>query len=273
MDLHALQQWMQDAVLQAAPVGRGEVEQHFVASPRLDARERLAIYQRSYLLRLLSCLREQFPALCHALGDELFDGFAREFLQELPSESYTLCDLGQRFPGYLEASRPDREAPPEAREPWIDFMVDLSTFERAVFVMFDAPGHEGKPFAIVETPDARLRLQPCFALHESRFPVAVYYHQVKSGHVPAWPPREAAFTALVRTDYTVRSLPLTPAQFAFLQALSAGATVPPALAVLVPGAGPAEAHHAWMNVRKRWIEGGMFIEEKDRPDLGARLPS
>ena len=261
MNLPALQRWMQNAVLQAAPVRKGEVEQHFVASPRLDAGERLAIYQRSYSLRLLSCLREQFPALCHALGEELFDGFAREYLRALPSESYTLCDLGRRFPGYLEAARPDRAAPPGEREAWIDFMVDLGTFERAVFVMFDAPGHEGKPFATAATPDARLRLQPCFALHEARFPVAEYYHQVKSGQVAEFPPAAAARTALTRTDYMVRSLPLTVGQFTFLQRLSAGATVPSALPALAAEASPAAARRAWTTVRERWIEGGMFVEE------------
>ncbi len=260
MDLAALQHWMQNAVLHTAPMGKGEVEQHFVASPRLDAGERLAIYQRSYLLRLLSCLREQFPALCHALGEALFDGFAREYLQALPSESYTLCDLGRRFPGYLEAARPDREAPPGEREVWIDFMVDLGTFERAVFVMFDAPGHEGKPFATAATPDARLRLQPCFALHEARFPVAAYYHRVKSGQMSELPPAEAARTALIRRDYMVHSLPLTAGQFTFLQRLSAGATVPSALPALAADASSAAASLAWMTVRERWIEGGMFVE-------------
>lgn len=262
MDLRTLQHWMQGAVLQSAPADRGKVEQTFLASPRLDANERLAIYQRSYLLRLLSCLREQFPALCHALGEELFDGFAREYLHASPSESYTLCDLGRRFPGYLEASRPDREAPPAERETWIDFMVDLSTFERAVFVLFDAPGHEGQPFATVETPDAQLRLQPCFALHESRFPVAEYYHQVKSGQSPALPPFESTRTAFVRTDYTIRSLPLTPPQFAFLRVLSAGAIVPSALLALAPGSSLTAAQQAWQAVRQRWIEGGMFVAEK-----------
>jgi len=259
MDLRTLQQWMQGAVLQSTPADREKVAQTFLASPQLDANERLAIYQRSYLLRLLSCLREQFPALCHALGEELFDGFAREYLLASPSESYTLCDLGRRFPSYLESSRPDREAPPAERETWIDFMVDLSTFERTVFVMFDAPGHEGQPFATVETPDANLRLQPCFALHESRFPVAEYYHQVKSGQSPALPPCEPTCTALVRTNYTIRSLPLTPPQFTFLRVLSAGTPVPSALPALAPGLPAASSRRAWLAVRERWIEGGMFV--------------
>jgi hypothetical protein len=124
-----------------------ETEQIVESSPRLTGAQRLAIYQRSYYLRILKCMREQFPALCHALKDELFTDFAHEYLQARPPESYTLYDLGRRFPDYLDETRPDREEVEENRESWIDFMVDLARFERRLFVMFDAPGHEGKPFA------------------------------------------------------------------------------------------------------------------------------
>jgi hypothetical protein len=47
----------------------------------------LGIYQRSYYQRLLNCMREQFPAPCHALGEQLFTDFAREYLREHPPES------------------------------------------------------------------------------------------------------------------------------------------------------------------------------------------
>ena len=177
--LPAVQRWMQDALVFPRLVARDETERLLASSGRLSGAEGLAIYQRGYFLRIASCMREQFPALCHALGAPLFNDFVADYIRERPPESHTLYDLGRRFPAFLEESRPDREAAPAERESWIDFMVDLANFERQVFMMFDAPGHEGKAFADHATPDRRLRLQPCFALCASRFPVADYYHAVR----------------------------------------------------------------------------------------------
>ena len=157
-------------------------------SPRLTGADGLAIYQRGYFLRIASCMREQFPALCHALGEALFDDFVADYIRERPPESHTLYDLGRRFPALLEREPAGPGAAGGERETWIDFMVDLARFERQVFAMFDAPGHEGKPFADAATPDRRLRLQPCFALGAYRFPVAAYYHAVRLGQPAPLPP-------------------------------------------------------------------------------------
>ena len=100
---------MQEALIFPRKVSRSEAERRLAASERLTGVEGLAIYQRSYYLRILKCMREQFPALCHALGEEVFIDFARQYLQACPSDSYTLYELGKRFPDYLEKTRPDRE--------------------------------------------------------------------------------------------------------------------------------------------------------------------
>jgi hypothetical protein len=138
-----VQAWMLAALLRPEGVDREALDRHLVAGPRLDAAMRLSVYQRSYVSRLVQCLSEQFPALCHALGEALFADFARAYLRDEPSESHTLYDLGRRFPGWLEASRPDRDRPAGEREDWIDFMVDLARYERELFRLFDAPVSPG----------------------------------------------------------------------------------------------------------------------------------
>ena len=109
MPLDALQSWMQSALIFPRQTSGEETGQIVESSSRLTGAERLAIYQRSYYVRILKCMEEQFSALCHALGKELFTDFAREYLRARPPESYTLHDLGRRFPAYLEETRPDRE--------------------------------------------------------------------------------------------------------------------------------------------------------------------
>ena len=262
--LDLVQRWMHEALRE--PGGPSDARLAAMVAPpaQLDAAGALAIYQRSYYQRLLSCMREQFPALRHALGEDLFTDFAREYLRAHPPESYTLYDLGRRLPGYLEASRPDREAAPTHREIWIDFMVDLAAFERLVFSLFDGPGHEGKPVADADTADADLRLQPAFALGSYRFPVAVYYHAVREEKSPELPPLEPSHVALVRVDFLTRTVPLGPAQHAFLRLLLETGTVPAAKRALCAeqNLDPAAVERSWSEpggVRERWIEAGFFV--------------
>ena len=252
---------MLDALL--APRGTAGIGERLTDSPTLGARARLAIYQRSYILRLVKCLAEQFPALGHALGAPLLEDFAREYLRACPSDSYTLYELGRRFPEWLEASRPDRESPPEEREDWIDFMVDLARYERELFRLFDAPGHEGGAWPTVDVPDARLVLQPCFALAQYRYPVAWYYHEVRHERSPKFPPALATYVAIARRDYLTATFPLNPVHFQFLRALQKLGSVDAALEAVAQEVGRplAEVRRSWDDVvRRPWIQAGFFSE-------------
>src|SRR6266849_5644114 len=103
-NLAQVQRWMQAAIMHPGGVVAGvaspETRQHIDVGPdeaetvvtrsrALTALERLAIYGHAYYARLLECLREEFPVLKHAIGDELFDAFVAEYLERYPSRSYT----------------------------------------------------------------------------------------------------------------------------------------------------------------------------------------
>lgn len=238
----------------------------FASGGRLGPAEGLAIYQRGYFLRIAACMREQFPALCHALGRALFDDFVADYIRDCPPERHTLYDLGRRFPTWMEANRPDAQA----REPWVDFMIDLARFEYAVFTMFDAEGNEGCPFASAATRDDALRLQPAFALGRFGFPVAGYYHAVRRGEAPLLPAPAPSHVALVRRDYLTRTVPLSEAQHALLAAMHAGQSVAAALAIVAASyrLGSGEAENLWRGAqgsRDRWIEWGFFVDAGSTP--------
>ena len=265
-DLATVQRWMHEALVFPRRVAHEAIDGQLASFPGLSGAAGLAIYQRGYFLRIASCMREQFPALCHALGEPLFNDFVVEYIRERPPEGHTLYDLGRRFPAFLDESRPDRDQPPEAREVWIDFMVDLAGFERQMFVMFDTPGHEGKPFARPETPDERLRLQPAFALGAHRFPVAAYYHAVRRKQPAELPPAEASFVALVRIDYLTRTILLNELEYLFLAAMADGGGVDDGIDAVARHlkAVPDEVRRSWASAqgsRRRWIDGGFFIEQ------------
>jgi hypothetical protein len=260
--LDTVQRWLQDALVFPRRAGREETESLLASSGRLTGADGLAVYQRGYFLRIASCMREQFPALCHALGAALFDDFVADYIRAHPPESHTLYDLGRRFPTFLEENRPDSALPPDNREPWIDFMTDLARFERQVFTMFDAPGHEGRAFADAATPDADLRLQPCFALGAYRFPVAVYYHAVRQKQPAALPPAGESFVALVRTDYLTRTISLHAPQYLLLKAMAEGGRVEDGIRAVAQhlGMAPEEVERSWRAAdRQRWLDWGFFI--------------
>lgn len=263
--LAQLQDWMQSTLMYPLRTSHEQITTVLEGSPHLSADARLAIHQRSYHARLLKCMEEQFPALHHALGAALFRDFAGEYLRSCPSRSYTLYRLGERFPAWLEQHRPDHALPAAERESWIDFMVDLATFEHELFRLFDAPGDEDKTFATTDTPDDRLMLQRCQSLQTLRYPVAEYYTQVRHQLAPAFPPARPSSYALVRRDYQIRILPLTPPHRIFLTSLAEGTDIANALNTVAATLQrpPDQVVRAWAEPagsRENWIAAGLFIE-------------
>jgi len=257
--LAAAQRRMHDALIHpnADPAAAQAL---FADGGRLGAAAGLAVYQRGYFLRIAACMREQFPALCHALGRALFDDFVADYIRDCPPVRHTLYDLGRRFAHWMQANRPDRESP----EPWVDFMIDLARFEYSVFLLFDAEGHEGRAFATADTPDESLRLQPAFALGSYGFPVADYYHAVRRGETPLPPAPAPSCVALVRTDYVTRTVSLSQTHHAFLAEMQAGRSVEAALAEVSTrfSLDPDEVRRSWREAngsRAHWLEWGFFV--------------
>jgi Putative DNA-binding domain len=208
----------------------GEVVQ---PSKNCTSVERLEIYANAYYARLLECLRDEFPALLHASGDEVFDGLAFGFLQAYPSTSYTLGELSKRFPTYLEETRPRDEELGDGPA-WPDFMIDLARLERTYSEVFDGPGAERLPLLTVEQveqispdawPSAQLIAVPCLRLLSLRFPVHEYATGVRNKQDPPIPDPSPTWLVISRKDYVVRRWTVSQVQFELLQSLLAGQTV------------------------------------------------
>ena len=248
-ELDRIQRWMQAVIAHPAGVAAGcesdearqqidvdaaGLERVVTRSRALPATERLAVYANAYYARLLECLREEYPALVHALGSELFDEFAVEYLQRYPSGSYTLHHLGANFPRHLAETCPADEDPR-----WANFVVYLATLERLYGEVFDGPGSEGNaglsPESLAAVPPESLvngRLVPAPDLHlvELRSPVHEYVRAVRRGEDPAPPAPAETFLAVHRHDYLVRRHPLSRPQYVLLSTVLAGETVGKAIA-------------------------------------------
>ena len=255
-------------------LNRGELEAVVRRSKNLTAAERISIYANAYYSRLLECLGANYPILKQALGEEVFDSFAFEYLQSYPSRSYTLDHLGESFAKFLEETRPEEDPADSEEVGWPDFLIDLATFEWAVAKVFDGPGVEGRtlltPEALQSFPperfaEARLVPVPCLHVLTFRFPINAYYTAARRAEegeeVPVPEPGEE-HVALTRRDFVVRRDPLTAPQQALLREILAGATVGEAIEAaaaasdLDDGALAAELR-AWFRF---WVAEGFFLE-------------
>ncbi len=224
-------------------LGRDQLEQVILRSKKLTAAERVSIYANAYYARLVECLGECFPILKKALGEEVFGGFALEYLQRYPSQSYTLNRLGENFSRFLEETRPDRsdDGDRPAKANWPDFLFDLATLEWTVAQVFDGPGIEHERILAAADLQAlpaerfgQARLIPvvCLRLLTFRYPVNDYYTAARragENEQVALPDPSIEHVAITRRDYIVRRHTLTPPQRALLEALQTGVTVTEAI--------------------------------------------
>ncbi len=229
--LRVLQQWLTSVVtvpgdlpakLQTALGLHGIALREAVADRRgLSAEERVGIYARGYVLRLLECMRADFPALRSFTGDAVFDAFARAYIISRPSASRSLSDLSASFPQFLEETKP-KTVSAELR-PLLDLPPDLARLERARAEVHRAPGteREGKwaePLSPLAVFEQTIEATPCLRLLELRFPLATFLKACDRGEQPAAPAPRPSHVALGRSDYRIHIEELAPWQYAFLQA-------------------------------------------------------
>lgn len=247
--LDRIQKWMQAVITHPHGVAAGieshdaqseievtpeAIESVITRSKALGSIERLEVYGSAYYARLLECLREEFSAVAHAVEEETFDSFSFEYLQKYPSTSYTLGHLGEHFPQFLRETRPERDADAGEDPDWADFLIDLATLERLYSDVFDGPGIENErpltaeDFARIPPevwPEVKLVVAPCFRLIQLQFPVHEYITALRENREPEMPAPDRTWLAVTRRNFVVRRNPVTPVQYALLEALASGAQV------------------------------------------------
>ncbi len=284
--LEQIQRWMQSVIMHPGSVAEGvaadatrqhldvplvELESVVLPSRALDSQTRLEIYVDAYYERLLECLRSEFCGTQYAVGDELFDALAFGYLQQYPSRSYTLGNLGLHFATYLDDSRLHARDLPEGVPPgWPDFVVELAAFERVQREVFDAEGTEQGGLLNAEelarlAPEQwsalRLSVAPCLRLYRAAHPVHEFWQAFREEMTPAAPQPKPTRLAINRRHYHIERHPLSEAQYALLGGLTAGASLSEAIgAALSIGAPAGEMQTAdlaeWF---ARWSRQGFFI--------------
>jgi len=250
MDLDQIQRNMFEAVRQPLTAKEGMRQRtregrslHGIAdaiikpNDRLTSFERLEIYNRQYWLRVLAALAEDFEGLRLIIGDKAFEKVSIGYLQDCPSRSFTLRNLGSRLEGWLR-SHPEVVAGVE------EIAFDMVRLEWAEIEAFD---EEQKP-RLSESDlqslgaDPQFQLQPYVRLLELNYPVdsmllAIRRQQREFGMVsnaveerqPRRRPRkrtlpkpEKVYLAVHRADNSVYFKRMDQQAFSLLRALQEG---------------------------------------------------
>jgi hypothetical protein len=267
--LDKFQQWMQQMLLD--PFQKTEVDPTDILpasfkstsleavvnhSDRLPALEHLAIYQRSYIARLRNCMSQQFSALEYALGEDLFCAFADDYLASQPSQNYNLTQLGAEFPNYLEANRPDIGE--EAKEDWIDFIIELAKFEFDIGLIFEEKAEEGYNLATSETAETRLQLVPVFYLFQFQFPTRWFYTEFKNGNEPNLPHADEGYAVVLRHNFKLAIYDLHKEQFDFLRILKQGNNIEESKNEFLKTHNVDAFEKTWPIWKERWIGAKFF---------------
>ena len=244
---------------------------------RLTSVERLEIYNRVYWFRILSSLADDFPGLRAVIGQEKFDQVLLGYLTELPSESFTLRDLGSRLEGWLRA-HPEFIADRER------IALDMVRLEWADIEAFDAP--EFPPLTQDELgslgEDPTFRLQPYIQFLDLAYPVDELLLKVRETEAPETdissnvvmmehstsspqeplpiPKAKKVFLAVHRQENIVYFKRLKPEGFALLRALQQGQPLSQAIESSVDWSGKKlervmEQLHDWF---ANWSQLGWF---------------
>ena len=134
---------------------------------RLTSFERLEIYNRQYWFRVLSAFAEDFPGLRAVLGERKFDAAAKAYINDCPSTSFTLRNLGSKLEAWLRKN-------PKWTGSRRDLALDMVRLEWADIDAFDGkaePALKPQDLAGADPETLRLQLQPYIHLLDLHYPV------------------------------------------------------------------------------------------------------
>lgn len=220
-------QWMMAAItspgglpqglMRAGQINDWAIDDVVAVPPGVSPHSRLDIYARGYWLRLLACLSADYPALERLLGAQLFEFFARRYLDQHPSPSFSLYGLGDRFPDFLRCSQ-SAAARTEGGAA-LRFPLELARIEQAIAVSVRAQGPEGDipaslaPTQLLLADGVHIELPATTRLLLTRFPLASFQPWLAGGTTDGPPTPGVGFLAVKRQRFRVSCTELSDWQF------------------------------------------------------------
>jgi hypothetical protein len=196
--------------------------QGLVVRAGADPERRFAVYRNNVVVGLVRALEARFPVVKRLVGNDFFRAMAQVFVTEDPPRSPILFRYGSTFPDFIENFPPATDVP---------FLADMARLELArgrAYHAADSRPLRAEDFAPLDADQLAVtgvRLHPSVELLTSSFPIVSIWraHQEEGEpHISSWQ-AEAALIARPELDVEVHLLP--PGGYAFLTALSQGASL------------------------------------------------
>jgi hypothetical protein len=268
-DLQELQRWVVRHLQSRTGLPRSEAisteaRDRLTGNDRLSPVEQLEIYREQFWLRHTASLVEDFPGVGGILGQADWEKLVESYLESESPRSWTLRELGRRFPQHVEHAR---GLPQHA------LCRDMARLEWCFIELFDAADRPGLDFAkVARLPPGTLEtgqivLSPALALLEVSYPVADLRQRLlaarSKGAAVAIPDPDAQQLVLYRAeDRRLYHRPVGPEAFALLDALGRGLSLVAACEHALEQA-PAHAERLQRNVGtwfQQWAKRGWIVD-------------
>lgn len=268
--LDTLQRWMQEVIeyngndaeawhseQAQKEIPYEEAYRNILPSKTLSPVERIAVYRRMFVLRMVDAMEIDYPAVKHFFGEEKFHEVVMEYVGKYPSHSYTLNHLGRKFPQFINESSLEQK----------EFLFDLSRLELALTENMDAPESpilkrdNLESMRLEEWERASLLPIAALELMEFDYPVAEYLRAVMDEEsTPSFIEKEKNWIVVYRKNYTTWFKQLMHEEYVLLQELCKGTPLTKSFDILVerfPDKQQAFEHHVfdWFS---DWVGRGMF---------------
>ena len=249
MTLAELQALLHGRITGMVPGREDELREQVVPHPPLDSLERVEIYARMYLHRLVDAIAEDVPHTSRVLGHDAFVELVRAYLHEHPSRSPDIMQAGRHFGAWLRTYQGIRADLP-----------DLALLERArseVRTAEDAPvagADELQSLGAEALPGARFLFSPSLRVLRLQHDVRPLWDALDgdSGEVPAPIPGPSTL-AVWRQEFKVFHTGLSEPEARALMVAREGGTLEDVCAAFAGE--PDPAHTAFKTVLSWFADG------------------
>jgi len=260
---------------------RSEAADRLTGNERLEPVEQLEIYREQFWLRHTASLVEDFPGVGGILGQADWERLVESYLQAFTPSSWTLRELGRRFPEHVARSA----YLPQGRLPHGQLCSDMARLEWTFIELFDAADCPPLDLAKLATlpPDVletgQIVLSPALRLLEVNYPVADLRMQLlgsrRNGHegpgVEIPDPVAQQLVLYRANDRRLYHRPVNPEAFALLSALERRLSLEAACEHALQ-AWPEHAERLQQNVAgwfQAWAQRGWIVDVVPGPAADA----
>jgi hypothetical protein len=223
---------LQEAFARTVRSGKSTGIEALVASGRIAAEGRLAVYRNHFLISLGDALATTFPVVRRLVGEACFRAVARRFVQELPPRSPCVAEYGSDFAEFLAQLPPTSD---------LAYIADVARLEWALIsaaAADDVPAVSPEGLAATDPlrlAGARLTLHPSFILLASAFPIDLIWRANQTCGAPPIVDLAAGEARLLvhRCNGEVGWTALPPDAFIFVVALVHGLSIAQAMQTAV----------------------------------------